>query len=131
MKEKESAVQVLQHQDGNGEQTLLPGVRFSPNHSTTAEKAAQEIACFLLRGSVNAIPLRDLQRLTGLDGRTIRRKILVERRHGVCICEDNKSGYFIAENVRERDACARSMLARAREVERTAKAISEASVADG
>lgn len=130
MENEKNAVPVCE--TGNGcEQIALEGFETPQANSTTGKNPAQEIACFLLRGSVNAIPLRDLQRLTGLDGRTIRRKILVERRHGGCICEDNKSGYFIAENVRERDACAASMRHRAKEIRKTADAIAAAEVPDG
>ena len=118
-------------QTGSGEdgQLSLGGVRLPENHCSTGGDSSQEIAALLLRGSGNAIPLQHLQLLTGLDGRTVRRKIHAERRRGMCICEDNRRGYFLAENEAERDACARSMQHRAAEIQRTAEAIARSEVA--
>jgi biotin operon repressor len=88
----------------------------------------QEIAALLLRGSADAIPLQQLQALTGLDGRTVRRLIQKERQSGACICCNSRGGYFLAETEAERDTCARSMLHRAAEIKRTAEAIAAAEV---
>lgn len=95
---------------------------------TTSRTAPQQISDLLMHGSVNAIPLRELQRLTGLDGRIIRRKIQQERKDGFCICVNNRDGYFLADSEAEREICARSMFARAREVAQTASAIAAAEV---
>ena len=133
MRKKEKAASVLQHQDG-GEQTRLDGFDELPeNHFITRQGTGQaiSIASLLLRGSANAVPLQHLQVLTGLDGRTIRRKIWKERQAGACVCEDNRRGYFLAETVAERDCCARSMEHRAAEIYRTAQAIASAEVLDG
>lgn len=98
------------------------------NNFTTSRTAPQQISDLLMHGSVNAIPLRELQRLTGLDGRIIRRKIQQERKDGFCICVNNRDGYFLADSEAEREACARSMFERAREVAATASAIAAAEV---
>lgn len=117
---------------GSGEsgQLSFGEVRLPNPDSIMPRPGAQavSISSLLLRGSGNAVPLQHLQVLTGLDGRTIRRKIWKERQAGACVCEDNRRGYFLAETVAERDSCARSMLARARAVEQTARAIASAEV---
>ena len=95
---------------------------------TTSRTTPQQISDLLMHGSVNAIPLRELERLTGLDGRIIRRMIQKERAAGACICCDNKVGYFLAEDEAERAMCVRSMRHRALEVMRTASAIENAEV---
>lgn len=82
-----------------------------------------QISDFLLCGQPNAITLRQLQALTNLDGRTIRRLIEFERRSGIPILSDNKTGYFLAENEVERNNFVRSMLHRANEIRLTAAAI--------
>ncbi len=95
---------------------------------TTSRTTPQQISDLLMHGSVNAISLRELERLTGLDGRIIRRMIQKERAAGACICCDNKVGYFLAEDEAERAMCVRSMRHRALEVMRTASAIENAEV---
>ena len=95
---------------------------------STSRTTPQQISDYLLRGSVHAVPLRELERLTGLDGRIVRRLIQRERAAGACICVDNKTGYFLADSEAEREACARSMFERAREVAATAAAIAAAEV---
>lgn len=110
---------------GSG-QIVMDGFN-DPKCITNAEKK-QGIACLLLQGEVNAIPLRDLKRITGLDGRIIRRMIQAERKNGACICVNNHTGYFLAETAAERARCAAGMLRRAREIRRTAAAIARAEV---
>ena len=95
---------------------------------STSRTTPQQISDYLLRGSVHAVPLRELERLTGLAGRVIRRKIQQERKDGSCICVNNVDGYFLAGDETEREACARSMFERAREVAATAAAIAAAEV---
>lgn len=95
---------------------------------TTSRTAPQRISDLLMHGSVNSLPLKELKRLTGLDGRIVRRMIQRERAAGACICVDNKTGYFLADSEAEREACARSMFARAHEVAQTAAAIAAAEV---
>lgn len=132
MSATKKAAQVLQHQDG-GEQTRLDGFDELPeNHFITRQDTGQaiSIASLLLRGSANAVPLQHLRAVTGLDGRAIRRMIQAERRSGAAICADNRTGYYLAATPEERESCARSMLARADEVRRTAQAIAAAEVVE-
>lgn len=82
-----------------------------------------KISDYLSYGQQSAVPLRQLQALVNLDGRTIRRLIELERRSGIPILSDNKTGYFLAENEVERDNFVRSMRHRANEIRLTAAAI--------
>lgn len=128
MKEKKKAAPVDQTGSGEGGQIALDGFEAPRTDSTTSLQRPQLISSLLLRGSANAIPLQHLRAVTGLDGRTIRRMIQAERRSGAAICADNRTGYFLAATLEERESCARSMLARAEEVRRTAQAIAAAEV---
>lgn len=119
---------VDQTEGGEGEQFVMEGFAIPEPDFTTGRTDPQLISDFLMHGSVNAVPLRELERLTGLDGRIIRRMIQKERAAGACICCDNKVGYFLAEDEAERAMCVRSMRHRALEVMRTASAIENAEV---
>lgn len=81
------------------------------------------ISRFLSCGKGNAIPRRELETLTGLDGRTVRLLIERERRSGVPILSDNRSGYFLPACEQERLSFVRSMRHRAGEIFKTARAI--------
>ena len=129
MGEIEKAAQVLQHPDGGG-QIALEGFEVPRTDYTTSLQRPQLISSLLLRGSANAVPLQHLQALTGLDERTVRRMIQAERRSGEAISADNRTGYYLAATLEERESCARSMLARADEVRRTAQAIAAAEVVE-
>lgn len=129
MSEKKKPLPMDQIGNGKGDQIVLEEFSIYMQKSTTHCRKPQEISTLLLRGSANAISLQQLQMLTGLGGRVIRRLIQRERQSGMCICANNRSGYFLAESEAERNACARSMYARAREVEQTAQAIAAAEVA--
>lgn len=99
----------------------------SCNHSNTAAAGRQiKIAAFLSHGQENAIPRRELEKLTGMDGRTVRLMIEQERRGGTPICTDNLTGYYLPATQEERTACIRSMRHRAGEIMRTARAIERA-----
>ena len=67
------------------------------------------IADYLSHGQANAIPLRDLERMTGLDGRTIRAMI-------AAILSDNLTGYYLPANEEEKARFVRSMRHRAKEI---------------
>ena len=128
MNEKEKTALADQTEGGEGcHQMAFSNFGYDRDFSTS-RTTPQQISDYLLRGSVHAVPLRELERLTGLDGRVIRRKIQQERKDGSCICVNNVDGYFLAENETEREACARSMFERAREVAATAAAIAAAEV---
>ncbi len=77
-------------------------------------------------GAENGITLRDLCSLTNQDGRTVRLQIEAERRAGVPILADCKSGYFIPDNEGEKARCVKQMRGKAKEILRTAEAIEAA-----
>ena len=129
MGERKETAQVLQHLGGIGEQIVIDGI-FSESKYKGKNMKTQGISALLMRGEANAIPLHDLKRISGLDGRIIRRMIQDERQNGTCICVNNKDGYFLAETEAERARCVASMRHRAAEVNRTANAIERAEVLD-
>lgn len=88
------------------------------------------IADLLSHGQENAVPLRQLIAITGVDGRSIREKIAAERLTGAPILSDNSTGYFLPGNKGERERFVRSMRNRAREIERAADAV-ESSCIEG
>ena len=132
MKKKEKAAPVDQTGSSDDGQLSFGEVRLPDTYSIESRPCVQDasISALLLRGSSNAIPLQHLRAVTGLDGRTIRRMIQAERRSGAAICADNRTGYYLAATLEERESCARSMLARADEVRRTAQAIAAAEVVE-
>lgn len=87
-----------------------------------APTARIQISDFLGCGEENAVPLRHLKLVTGLDGRTIRLEIERERRGGVPILSDG-GGYYLPGNHSELERFVQSMLRRAREIEITARAV--------
>lgn len=100
-------------------QCCFPGFNFiSP-----APCGQWRISDLLPHGQANAVPLRLLVSMTGLDGRKIRLMIAQERREGVPIVSDNSSGYFLAETQVEREAFCQSMRHRAKEIMRAADAV--------
>lgn len=101
-------------------ETVQPSAK---NFTTDGAGRQLRIADLLLHGEENALPMRHLRELTGLDSRTIRRIIERERRSGTPICADNRSGYYLPGSERERAECVRSMRHRSAEIARTADAI--------
>lgn len=85
-----------------------------------------KIVDFLLEGRNNAIPLRDLVRITGLDERTVRRQIHLERTAGAVIISDNHSGYYLPEDTSDIQQFSRSMSHRAGEIIKVARAAESA-----
>lgn len=75
-----------------------------------------KIADLLRYGQANAVPLRDLAGITGLDGRTVRAMISAERRAGAAILSNNQTGYYLPANVEEKARFVRSMRHRAKEI---------------
>ncbi len=80
-----------------------------------------KIARLLSQGEKNAVPLKHLEAITGLDGRTVRRLIEQERRHGTPILSTN--GYFLPATTEEKQRFIRSMKNRAAEILETVKAL--------
>ena len=96
--------------------------------STAAPGGQRSIAELLGVGAENGMTRRELERLTGLDGRSVRLLIERERREGVPILADNASGYFLPASEDERAACVRSMRHRAAEILITARAVEKGKV---
>lgn len=86
----------VNHEDGNSRN----------KHITQGPSGQRKVADLLSHGRENAIPRRELEKLTGLDGRTVRLMIERERREGT--------------------ACVRSMRHRAGEIMKSAQAIEQA-----
>ena len=108
------------------------GATPSTVQSTTPAGAGQRsIADLLGVGRENAITRRDLERLTGLDGRSVRLLIERERRAGTPILADNASGYYLPASDDERAECVRSLRHRAGEIMATARALELAGMDDG
>ena len=94
--------------------------------NTAAADRQIKISAFLSHGQENAIPRRELEKLTGMDGRTVRLMIEQERRGGTPICTNNLTGYYLPATEEERTACVRSMRHRAGGIMKTARAIEQA-----
>lgn len=75
-----------------------------------------KIADLLRYGQANAVPLRDLAGITGLDGRVVRAMIAAERRAGAAILSNNQTGYYLPANEEEKARFVRSMRHRAKEI---------------
>ena len=90
---------------------------------TGSNTNAVRIADLLSPGPENGITLRELEQLTGMDNRTIRKQIERERRAGALILSDNQNGYFLASDSAEAKRFTQSMRHRAREILRTVRAI--------
>lgn len=85
-----------------------------------------KIADLLRYGQANAVPLRDLAGITGLDGRVVRAMIAAERRAGAAILSNNQTGYYLPANVEEKARFIRSMRHRAQEILNAADAVERA-----
>lgn len=105
------------------DQTFLDGVLLSKEEFATGWNPAQGISALLLPGGENALPLHHLMRVTGYDARMIRQLIHRERLAGIPILANMKSGFFLASSEAERAWWVRSMLHRAGEIERAARAV--------
>lgn len=75
-----------------------------------------KIADLLRYGQANAVPLRDLTGITGLNGRAVRAMIAAERRAGAAILSNNQTGYYLPANEEEKARFVRSMRHRAKEI---------------
>ncbi len=102
--------------------------RASTSNDTTTSSQGQglHIADFLSYGPENGVTLRHLEKLSDLPGREVRRQIERERRAGVLIISDNAHGYYLTDDPGEAQRFARSMLNRAGEIKKTARAVKTA-----
>lgn len=106
-----------------GKQTIVGAAVNPAFQSTTRSPAGQRsIADLLGVGRENAIPRRDLERLTKLAPREVSLAVERERRAGVPILADGR-GYFLAASEEERAECVRSLRHRAGEILTTARAV--------
>lgn len=88
----------------------------------SAPAGQRSIADLLGVGRENAIPRRDLERLTKLAPREVSLAVERERRAGVPILADGR-GYFLPASEEERAECVRSLRHRAGEILTTARAV--------
>lgn len=95
----------------------------SENNSTTTVTNCLQISDFLLHGAENAVPRRYLEKMTGLDGRNVRKLITLERLRGIPILSNCTAGYFLPANQAEREQFVKSMRRRAGEILRAAEAV--------
>lgn len=100
---------------------------------TTAPSSGQALKIFSLlsHGAENGVTLHHLEKLTDLDGRTLRLMIRQERLGGVPICENSRSGYYMPSSTDERDTCAKRLRHRAAQIVAVANAIAEATIEKG
>ena len=84
------------------------------------------ISDLLHQGKENALTLKDLVKITGMDERLIRRKIHLERASGTVIVSDNQSGYFLPGDSADVRRFYRSMAHRAAEINKIALAAESA-----
>ena len=105
--------------EGKGLPTKFP----VSNSIPAADNRQFKVSGLLSHGQVNAVPLRHLCSLTGLDGRTVRAMIAAERRTGAAILSDNATGYFLPANEEEKARFVRSMRHRAKEILYAAAAV--------
>lgn len=113
----------LERANGHRDNYLAMSVKQS---ITAAPSGQLHIADYLSRGRESATTCRELERLTNLDGRSVRLLIERERRSGTPILSDCASGYYLPSTDDERAACVRSLRHRAREILTTARAIEQA-----
>ncbi|MBS7225956.1 MAG: hypothetical protein KH050_11585 [Clostridiaceae bacterium] len=100
----------------------LPASQFTTASSDRQFKVSDILHC----GRENAVSLRYLTMVLQMDDRSVRLRIEQERRNGIPICADNRTGYFLPASDHEKMACVRSMKHRAEEILKTARAIESA-----
>lgn len=108
-----------------GQQMAMEGFEttISDCHDNTISR---QISRLLSPGRENAVPLRQIEAMTGFDSRTVRLMIQRERYSGIPILSDNATGYYLPATPKERDRFVLSMRHRAREIERVAQAVEQA-----
>lgn len=109
----------------NFEQMTIP----CDNHITPPAGRQLHVADFLMVGEENAVQLQYLKTVMQLDGRSVRQLIQHERLQGAPILSSSAAGtggYYLAATPAEIHGFARSMRARAREIEKVAQAVENA-----
>ena len=82
------------------------------------------ISDFLLEGRGSALKVRELKKLTGLKGRTIRLLVHRERLSGAAIISDNAMGFWLSEDPVEIRRCSAALFRRASQILRVSAALS-------
>ena len=116
-----TAIPTLEVENGTASQT--PHASTKNDTTDGAGRQLFRVSDLLLHGQGNALPMRHLKELTGMDSRTIRLMIQQERLSGTPICANNKTGYYLPGSDQERSECVKSMRHRSAEIARTADAI--------
>lgn len=93
------------------------------NSITKSGGAQVEISGYLHAGEENALPMKELKRLTGLTSREVRQCIQIERLRAVPIVAAPRGGYFLANTGPELSRFVRSMRHRAGEILKVASAL--------
>lgn len=104
----------------------IPQDDFSTDSSKKREEKYQLISDLLHKGRNNGLTLQDLVKLTGIDERTIRRKIHVERKSGMLIMADCVHGYFLPEDAYDVRRFIHSMSNRSKEISAVSRAAEDA-----
>ena len=104
----------------------IPQDDFSTDSSKKREEKYQLISDLLHKGRNNGLTLQDLVKLTGMDERTIRRKIHVERKSGILIMADCVHGYFLPEYTYDVRRFIHSMSNRSKEIAAVSRAAEDA-----
>lgn len=124
---KNAALDAANIKGGNGKQNARRDEEpTKKDDSTPGGTCRVRIADLLHEGSANGLTIGDLVRLTGLDGREIRRRINRERRDGALIMADNIHGYFLPESGDDVRRFIRSMSRRAKEIAAISRAAEDA-----
>ena len=100
-------------------ETAALGAAISCNHDNIGGTVRQ-VADVLGVGEENALRMEEIRRIIDGDARSIRLEIERERRMGVAICSNNKTGYYLAATRQEIETFCRSMRRRAAEIQKTA-----------
>ena len=110
----------------NNAASKSPQDDFSTDSSKKREEKYQLISDLLHKGRNNGLTLQDLVKLTGMDERTIRRKIHVERKSGMLIMADCVHGYFLPEDTYDVRRFIHSMSNRSKEIAAVSRAAEDA-----
>ena len=104
----------------------IPHSNFTTDSSEKREEKCELISDLLHKGRNNGLTLQDLVKLTGMDERTIRRKIHVERKSGILIMADCVHGYFLPEDTYDVRRFIHSMSNRSKEIAAVSRAAEDA-----
>ena len=104
----------------------IPQSDFNTDSSKKREEKCELISDLLHKGRNNGLTLQDLVKLTGMDERTIRRKIHVERKSGILIMADCVHGYFLPEDAYDVRRFIHSMSNRSKEIAAVSRAAEDA-----